>query len=153
MSLAPTRKQVNAMAEVLGGQFDSVEEAAEAALEYAWATYEQRANYVVVGQLKYTDGQFVRPEDIKATKVAIGPYGTPGDAKAAGEALAVPANKSETFAWWLLPIHHGSPAVWHKARQADLAAAAAVKAHDGDAARVEAAKRFSADQWPQESLL
>lgn len=151
----PTGKQVKQMAEVLSAQYETVEEAAAFALEEAWRLYEERSNFVVVGQLVYSDGVFVKPDDVRATKVALGPYGTAGDAKAAGESLAVPSHKGETFRWWLLPVHHGTPAAWHKARKAAADEAKREALNTGNEERVQAAKTFTEnlEHWPQESLI
>lgn len=116
------KRDVTAMAKVLSEDYATVEEAASAALETAFALYEKKSCWVIVGQLRYSDG-YLSAQDPRACKVALGPYGTQIQAQNAGRSLAYSVATQEEFRWWDLPLHHGTPAAWFKARKEERQAA------------------------------
>lgn len=97
------------------GEFSSAEDMALAALEIAYQMYEDKAQFVIVGQLHYAGRSGYAKSN--GDRVALGPYSTLGDAKAAGTSLSLSAATKEEFRWWMLPYHHGTPATWFKARK------------------------------------
>jgi hypothetical protein len=151
VTLTPTGKIVKQLAAVLSAEYDSVEDAASAALEEAWAAYEARGNWIVAGQIRFTDGRYVNADDGRASKVAVGPFATRGQAVTAGESLALSKRTGEEFRWWVLELFHGSPATLHKLRQDDRKAAQLL---DNDAGpRIAAAKAFGMERWPDQDTL
>lgn len=109
MSLSIGKRDVARMAKVIDGDFDTVGEAAEAVLVEAFAIYEEKARFTVVGQLYYSDG-FIDHADAAATKVALGRYGTECQAQSAAESLVINGRGHEEFRAWVLPVWHGTPA-------------------------------------------
>lgn len=116
MSIKVGKREITRMAKVLDQDYDSVLEAASAALTEAIAIYESRAQYVVVGQIYYSDG-WIDPEDARASKVSLGMYSTPGEAQKAAESLVVGTSTHEEARAWVLPVHHGTPSSWYMARK------------------------------------
>ena len=116
------------MADVLDADYESVEDAARAALEFAFDLYEDKAKFTIVGQLYYSpDGGWVSPEDAAATKVALGRYGTEKAAQNDAESFTIGTATGEQFRAWVLPVHHGTPAsyfVKRKNRKKEVAAEA-----------------------------
>lgn len=126
MALKPGKTEVRAVAAVLEPEFKSltpeqreeVEEVALAALEEAWAQYEKKAKFTVIGQVSSVNGKAILPSDEQATKIALGRYGTENQATAAALGLAYSAQTHETARSWVLPVFHGTPNDWYKARKA-----------------------------------
>lgn len=118
-NLTTTKKDVATIAAVLrDGEFDSADEAAAAVLEAAWDLYEAKSKFIIVGQLYYAPGEgFIQPEDPRALKVALGPYGTESQANKAQASLLYSGATGEEFRRWVLPIHHGTPNTWFVARK------------------------------------
>jgi hypothetical protein len=107
----PGKRDVQALADVLREVASlDVHEAAQRALEAAWERYEAVAKYTVVGQVKQPDN--------KGDKVALGWFRTRAQAMAPALSLAYSAQTHEEARAWVLPLHHGSPFDWYKARKA-----------------------------------
>lgn len=118
MSVSFGKREVQKVAKVLDGEYESAEEAAEAVLAEAFAMYESRAKFTVVGQLYYAPGEgYIGADDERAAKVSLGAYSTRGQAEKAGESLAYNTQTHESFRWWALPIHHGTPASFYAERK------------------------------------
>lgn len=111
------KAEVNAMAECLDNDFGSAEEAAMAALALAESLFEKRAKFVVVGQLASTREGPLKASDPAAVRMSLGWYSTEGDARAAAESLWSNGPNGETFKVWVLPVHHGTPADFHRDRR------------------------------------
>lgn len=115
-NIKPSVTEVKALAKVLDeGTFTNAADMALAALEMAYAAYEDRARFVIAGQLYYRNGAGYVKDN--GDRVAFGPYDNLTPATAAGEQLAYSANGGEEFKWWLLPYHQGTPAQWFKQRK------------------------------------
>lgn len=121
------KRDVQAMADVLDGDYETVEEAARAAMEFAFARYEEKAKFTIVGQAAYTpDGGWLSPENAAATKVALGRYGT--EKAAINDALSFAIGSTgEQFKAWVLPVHHGTPASYFTKRKDAKKAVATVE--------------------------
>lgn len=117
----PTKKQLDKMADILA-EAESVEEAAKAAMDYAFEVYESRAKFVVVGRVAYSKG-YVKPQDARASTVAVGPYSTEGKALAGAQSLLYSAATHEEAKTYVLPMFSGSPSAWYAQRK---------KASDGE---------------------
>lgn len=117
MSLKLGKKQVQQMIETLEGDYESVEEAAEAVLAAAEAIFRDRAKYVVVGQLCASQERVqIPPDDPEAIKVSLGWYSTEGEALGAATSLWHSSSSGDSFNTWVLPVFHGTPTELH-ARQ------------------------------------
>jgi len=100
---------------VLEQDFNNVEDAAKAALSEAWAIYESKARFTVVGQIYYSGG-YLDHEDAAANKVALGRYATENQAQAAAESLVFGTRTHEESRAWVLRVHHGTPASYYAER-------------------------------------
>ena len=98
------------LAGVLDRDYASVEDAAKAAMVEAFAIYESKAKWTVVGQLYYGEGGYIDHEDAAASKVALGRYGTEKQAQSTAESLVINGRGHEEFRAWVLPVWHGTPA-------------------------------------------
>lgn len=111
------------LAAVLDGEYETVEDAARAALEEAFAIYEAKAKFTIVGQLYYSPkGGWSSPEEAAATKVALGRYGTETAALRDAESFAISSTTHEQFRAWVLPVFHGTPASYFSGRKSALKA-------------------------------
>ena len=123
MAIAPTKTMVKALAKVLDEEYDSAEEAAEAAMLAAFEMYEARAKFTVVGQVKQPDG--------KGDKVALGWYATENQATQDALKLTYSTQTHEEHRAWVLKVHHGTPNDYYidrkKAKKADAAADASYR--------------------------
>ena len=118
MSLKPGKRDINKLAQVLDQDYETVEEAASAALLAAWEIYETKAKFAVAGQVRYSRG-WLDADDERASKVILGPFGTLKQAQAAGESLAYSSRTGEESKWWAVPMWHGTPAAWYEQRKQD----------------------------------
>jgi hypothetical protein len=116
VSLSIGKRDVARLATVLEQNFSTVEEAAKAALAEAFAIYEEKARFTVVGQLYYGEGGYIDHEDAAASKVALGRYGTERQAQSAAESLVINGRDHEEFQAWVLPVWNGSPASYFAER-------------------------------------
>lgn len=118
MSLKYGKKQIQQMIETLEGEHETVEDAALATLATAEAIFEDRAQFVVVGQLcGNRDRLTIPPTDPEAVRVSLGWYSTEGDARKAAESLWQSTASGDTFRTWVLPVFHGTPAEFHGKRK------------------------------------
>lgn len=118
MSLRYGKKQIDAMIAALDADYETVKDAALAALGAAEAIFEERAQFVVVGQLQSTRSRTSIPaSDPEAIKLSLGWYSTEGDAIKAAESLWHNAGSGDEFRTWVLPVHHGTPADLHANRK------------------------------------
>jgi hypothetical protein len=131
---ASHRKRIAA---VLEGDHESLDDAVDAVMALMGDLIEDRASFVVVGQLYATRGRLdVPPSDPEAVKVCLGLYSTEGDARSAAESLWTSTASGDCFRTWWLPIEHASPAEWHKGRKEHYAALEK-KRDDANAERIK----------------
>lgn len=124
MSLNIGKRDVARMVAVLDGEYETVEDAARAALEEAFALYEGKAKFTIVGQMYYSPkGGWLSHEDAAATMVALGRYGTEKAALNDAESFVISNTTGEQFRAWVLPVHHGTPASFFAKRKAAIKAA------------------------------
>lgn len=108
------KREVNAMAEHLEGDFRDVEEAAHGVLTKAVELLSARVKYVVVGQVVATKERGpIAPSDPEAVKICVGMFSTEGKARSAAESLWTSTQSGDTLRTWVLPVFHGTPAQWH----------------------------------------
>lgn len=137
-SLTFGKRDVAKMSAVLDGEFDSVEDAAKAALLAAEELLADRMKYAVVGQLSGTkERKDVPPGDPEAVKVVLGWFSTESTARGAAESLWNSTASGDTFRTWVLDIFHGTPAEWHTKRKEQYAAIEA-KRKEAERVRMEA---------------
>lgn len=119
MAVKAGKREVARMVAVLDAEHETVEDAARAALDEAFAIYESRAKFNVVGQLYFSmhDGGHLRHSDERAVKVSLGMFSTEGDARRAAESLTYSTQTHEQFRSWVLPVHHGTPADFYRDRK------------------------------------
>lgn len=130
MAMKYGKAQMNRVIDVLDQDHETVEDAARAVLAEAERIFEERAKFVVVGQLSGTKERLTIPsDDPEAIKLSLGWYSTEGDARGAAESMWHSAASGDTYRTWVLPVFHGSPAELHK-RAKDKYAADAAKAKD-----------------------
>jgi hypothetical protein len=114
VALKHGKAQITKMIEALEGEYETVEEAALAALATAEEIFEQRAQFVVVGQLRSSlERTDIPSTDPDAIKVSLGWYSTEGDALSAANSLWHSNASGDTFRTWVLPVFHGTPADLH----------------------------------------
>jgi hypothetical protein len=116
LSLELTATHRKKMAAVLDQEHETLEEAAQAALDCAVEIFESRAKFAVVGQVRWSNG-YLSPEDGRAAKVVLDWFPTRKKAETAGRSLAFSNQTNEEVRWWVVPVHHGSPHEWHRARK------------------------------------
>lgn len=107
---------------VLDQDHETLEDAAHAAIEACWAEYEKRAKFIVAGQVRYSDG-YIDADDVKASRIALGPFPTRGQAEKAGYSLAYSHSTGEQAKWGVFSMWNSTPSAWYKQRKkrADLA--------------------------------
>ena len=114
MALKYGKAQVNKIVDVLDQDHETIEDAARAVLEAAERIFEERAKFVVVGQLAGTKDRLTIPSnDPEAIKVSLGWYSTEGEARSAAESLYHSTASGDTYRTWVLPTFHGTPAQLH----------------------------------------
>lgn len=117
MALKPGKRDVQRVADLLEGDFDSAEEAAAAVLDLAWQLYEAKGKFTVVGQMYYSPtGGWLDHRDAQASKIALGWYGTEKQAQTAAESLVFSRPTGEEFRAWVLPVFHGTPSQYFTQR-------------------------------------
>lgn len=118
-NLKPLKRDIKAIMPALNADYDSTEDAAEAILARAWDIYEDKAKFIVVGQLRYSPkGGWITKDDADVTKVAMGPYTTLKQAESAMDSLTLSAQTGETFRTWAIEYWHSTPFLWFKERKA-----------------------------------
>lgn len=138
MAIKYGKSQIKKMVEAIDQDHASAEDAAVAALAVAEELLEERAKYLVVGQLSGTkDRPEIPPSDPEAVKVALGYYSTEGDALSAAESLWHSTASGDTYRVWVLPMFYGTPADLHK-KAKDKYAEAAAKSKDKAKAKMQA---------------
>lgn len=145
MALTWTKKMIAELAEVLDDDYETVEDAAHAALDAAWELIKGRAKFTVVGQVQseVVKDECDNPEHKRWTgdKVALGYYATEKQAITDALKMAYSTQTHETARAWVLPIFNDTPSQWYVSRKKankDLA----VK--DGNYREAEQARRV---QW------
>lgn len=112
------KKEVTSLIKVMDKDYPSMEEAGEAILQHAWDLYEARAKFAVVGQCYYSDG-YLDEDDVRASRVILGPFSTRKQAEAAGRSLAYSPGTGEQSRWIAAALWHDTPAAWYRERQRD----------------------------------
>ncbi len=134
MAIRYGKAQIKTMIEAIDQDHASVEDAALAALEAAEIVLEDRAKFIVAGQLVRSQEKGpLAPSDPDSIKVALGYYSTEGDALRAATSLWHNSSTGDTFATWVLPMFYGTPAEMHakqKAKYAEAASKAKEKAKE-----------------------
>lgn len=128
-----TKKHVGSMVEALDQDYDSIEDAARAALDAALGIIEERAKFAVVGQVyKTAEHGLIDPSHEAAVRVALGFFES--DTKARDAAGQLTYNTAgDQLKTWVVPTFFGTPAMWHKERRdyyADLQAKVKEKASE-----------------------
>lgn len=135
MALSIGKRDVTRIAKVLDQDYETVEDAARAVLEAAFELYESKAKFTVVGQMYYApDGGWLDKDDAAASKVALGRYGTEIQARDAAESLTISGPTGEQFLAWVLPVFHGTPHAYFKARAEERKRAEATHGTDRERA-------------------
>ncbi len=116
MAITFTRAHTKKMMAVLDQDHETMEDAANAALDVALEIVEARAKFTVVGQLRFPAGHLT-PEEARSNQVALGWYATEGQADAAALSLVYSTATHETFNTWTLPIFNGTPAAFYSERK------------------------------------
>lgn len=118
-----TKKHVTTMADTLDLEYDTVEDAAKAALETATQLVEDRAKWAVVGQVVSTrEHGTIPPDHEQAVKVVLGMYDTDTKANDAAAQLTSSTASGDSLRVWVLPVFHGSANQWHTQRREQYAA-------------------------------
>jgi hypothetical protein len=112
-----TKKHVGSMAEVLDGDYETVEEAAKAALEAALDIIKDRARFTVVAQIDAKPGE--EPGD----KIALRWHATEKQAIEDALKTAYSTQTHEEAHAWVLPIFNDSPSAYYSSRKKDRKAA------------------------------
>lgn len=144
--LAPTAKQVAALAAVMDQDYDSLGEAAKAVLAKAWELYADRARFVVACQVNPPDPAGATRGDWENARVAFGPFATKAPAMAAGNSLGgylASIDPRLQSRWYVVPISPNSPAQWAKGRAADLDRKAEASDHSGGPSRERRQERIT----------
>lgn len=112
-----TKKHVAAMAETLDGEFSSLDEAANAALDTALGIIEERGKFAVVGQVTHTaEHGDIPPSHEAAVKVCLGLFES--DTKANEAAGQLTYNTAgDLLNTWVVPTYYGTASGWHKERR------------------------------------
>lgn len=122
MGIKPGKTEVRKLAAVMEQPYDTVEEAAEAALAEAWRLLEERGCWTVVGQLRYSpEGGWVDHDEAQAAKIALGWYATENMAAKAAQSLYQSGTTGEEFRTWVLPVFQGSPHEYFTVRKKEKA--------------------------------
>lgn len=116
MAITFTKKQVAQMVETLDRDYESMDDAAKAALDTALEIVMDRARFTVVGQLHHPTGH-LSPEEARSNQVALGWYATEKQATDAALQLVYSTATHETFKSWTLPIFNGTPAAYYIGRK------------------------------------
>lgn len=125
MALRYGKAQMQLMVDALSADYETVDEAAAAALETAEAIFRDRAKFVVVGQLRGTlEKAHIPTNDPDAIRLSLGWYSTEGDAIAAAGSLWHSTATGDHFGTLVLPVFHGTPAELHAKRKEQYAKAA-----------------------------
>ena len=123
MAIKYGKTQVKKMVDAIDQDHGSAEDAALAALAAAEEVLEERARFIVVGQLCGTkETPHIAPSDPQAVKVALGYYSTEGDAHTAAGSLWYATSTGDRFHVWTLPMFYGTPADLHSTQKAKYAA-------------------------------
>lgn len=119
MAITFTKKQVQAMAEVLDDEHETVEDAAKAALEAGLAIAHDRMKFAVVGQLVRTsDGQRLEPTERSIGEaVMLDGFATAKQAHDEALKLTYSTQTHEEHRAWVLPTHWGSAHDYYRSRK------------------------------------
>lgn len=87
-------------------------------MEKSLEIFNEKAKFVTVGQMYWTKGNGkLSSWDPKAEKLCVGFFGTEKQAEGAAFELIGAQTADEHFRVWTLPIWHGTPGAWRKARR------------------------------------
>lgn len=138
MSIKYGKTQVLKMVQAIDQDHATADDAALAALAVGEELLEERAKYIVVGQLVGTKERGKIPaSDPEAIKVALGYYSTEGDALGAAASLWQSTATGDIYNTWVLPMFYGTPAELHAKQKAKYAEIEA-KADEKSAAKLQA---------------
>jgi hypothetical protein len=114
-----TKAHIKRMAEVLDGEYETVEDAAKAAMAEAFEIVQERAKFTVVGQVMRVGNKTLAPSDEDATKFALGWYATQKQATDDALRVALSTQTHEEARAWVLPIFNGTPSAFYQARKSE----------------------------------
>lgn len=135
MAITFTKAHVKRMVETLDQDHETMEDAANAALDVALEIIQARAKFTAVGQLYHPTGH-LSPEEARSNMVALGWYATEKQADDAALSLVYSTATHETFRSWTLPIFNGTPAAYYSERKR-AREAAEIAAKGGKSAELE----------------
>jgi hypothetical protein len=117
MGLSWTKKHVAAMADTLDAEYETLDGAANAALDTALGIIEERGKWAVVGQVCETpEHGKIPPDHEAAVKVCLGLFESDTKANEAAAALSHGA-QGDRLRTWVVPTFFGTPAAWHSERR------------------------------------
>ena len=106
--------------EEIDGEEVTLESMAKAVFDLAFQVYESRGKFAVAAQL-YDYGRAGEIRRVldgdKPARIVMGPYTSEATAKTAGDALWRSNATDEQWAWWIIPMYHGTPAAFHTGRK------------------------------------
>lgn len=141
MTISWGKTEVRKVMDVLDADHETVGEAARACLALMEQFMEDRAKFVVVGQLRRSPEHFeIDPKSPDAIKVSLGWYSTESEARVAAEQLVYNPNSQTEWWTWVLDVWHGTPSELHKAHRDRMKAkqqARAEKAREKLRAQIE----------------
>ena len=117
VSLSPQKTDVKKMVKLLEGEFETSEQAANAALKLAWELYENSAKFIVAVQEvdPVTRAPFNEPLHEGApggNATGLSVFRTAKQAKDSALGATYSPDKKRTANTWVLPMHFGSPSTW-----------------------------------------
>lgn len=145
-----TKKHVGSMVEALDQDYDSIEDAARAALDTALNIIEERAKFAVVGQVYRTaEHGEIPPSHPAAVRMALGFFESDTKAREAAGQLTY-NTAGDQLKTWVVPTFFGTPAMWHKERRdyyADLQAKVKEKAAEKMKKSIEEHREAMMQRW------
>jgi hypothetical protein len=121
VSINFSKTEVRKVMDVLDGDYETVGEAARACLALMEQIMQDRAKFVVVGQLRRSPEHFdIDPASPDAIKVSLGWYSTESEARVAAEQLVYNPNSQMEWRTWVLDVWHRTPSELHKSERDKL---------------------------------
>lgn len=114
--MKPGKTEVKKIMAVLDQDHETLEDAARACIEACWDEYEKRAKFIIAGQVRFSNG-YLDADDVKAARVAMGPFPTRLQAEKAGQSLAYSYSTGEQAKWGAFPLWRDTPAKWYTERK------------------------------------
>lgn len=99
---------------VLDAEHASMEEAADAVLKEAWALYERRARFAVVGRVRLLEHKLVEDNDDRAVRTLLDVYPTAKQAEDAALSMTFGPGYADGHETWVVPTFFGTSAAYYK---------------------------------------